>query len=305
MMKRFSQILLTSALALAVFAPVMASAAPKKCSLDDKEVVYVMMAIDRTVMEMQQDLLNNPDRGFQKYIIPVVNAVNDMHKDWGNRVVEQDKVAYSNELSRLKKAANDYYDLLYGYIDAALLPNAHKLKMLLDESEKAFAEQCKNPKNRNNNWKSQWSNARPPMPSHGGNPGMNAPHPNGHPGMNAPHPNGHPGGAPHPNMPVAPKPVVKTPVDASTFQAIQKQLDDCSFESDLIQMLDSIVPYNYFTMSQLQTLIKDQEFDDRRLRVMERVFPKVIDKNNWFVLYDLFSFQSSKDKVKKIAEANL
>ncbi len=309
-MKRFSQILLTSALALAVLAPALADAAPKKkCAIEDKEVFYLMLSVDNTVSDMQYDLLNyGYDKDLKNAMDSVRNAVKKLHQDFGQRAVKHDDVYYENELDALKKAASNYYRLAYDRMDSQQIQNAYELSWLLQEGEKTFEQQCKTPGRKDNKWSSRWEN-RPKFPvdnnrkpgnAHhdNGHPGMNAPHPNGHPGVNAPHPNGHPGMN-------GPRPVVKTPVDENTFLAIRKQLRSCSFQSDLVKMLESIAPYNYFTMSQLQTLLKDQTSDDKRLAVLEHVFPRLLDKNNWFMLYDFFTFQSSKDKVKSIAEANL
>lgn len=316
-MRRFSKIAFSSALVLMMLTPFFADAAPKKkCAIENNQVFYLMLSIDRTVSAMQQDLLNYAnDNELKSGMNNVLNALNVMHQDFGTRAVKHDDVYYDDELNALKKAASNYYKLAYDRMHSQHIQNAYELSWLLQESQKSLDNQCRNSGKKNSNWKTEWDK-RPKYPvDNNRKPGNNVYttnnvyHPNsGHHPNNGYNPSNnryYPNAEHQHDRPMPPPQVVITPVDDKLFLTIRKQLRATNFITDLNTMLESIAPYNHFTMEQLRTLITDQRTDDKRLAVMKHVFPNVIDKNNWFTLYELFTFQTSKNEVKSIAESNL
>lgn len=297
-MKRFSQIVFSSALALMAFAPVFADAAPhKKCSIDDKEVLNLILSIDKTVLVMQQDLYSyGHQKELQNGIQKVIQAVNHLHKDLGKRAIEEKELYLNREFDELKKAASEYYKMVYDRMDGDKIQHAYDLTWLLTESEKVFEDQCKTPGNKGKKVH-HWNNSSKFPVDDNRKPG-HAVNPNGRGDKNSNH-QAHIGG---------PKPPAHDlkPVDETIFLSIRAQLRRCNYTNELKNMLESIAPYHHFSMEQLRTLLTDQITEEKRLLVFEHIFPRVIgDRSNWFTFYELFTYSASKDKVKQIAEANL
>lgn len=86
----------------------------------------------------------------------------------------------------------------------------------------------------------------------------------------------------------------------SGFDDFMKRLKREPFKDGKLALLDTVLPEAYFTCEQCSRMAELFSFDDDRLDVVMRVYPRVIDKEYGFRLMDLFTFQSSKDKLKAL-----
>jgi sulfatase maturation enzyme AslB (radical SAM superfamily) len=87
------------------------------------------------------------------------------------------------------------------------------------------------------------------------------------------------------------------------FEAMLNAYHAAHFASERTKILYSAAMRNYFTVIQVNTIIKDFHFDSDRLEVIEILYPKIIDKENMFALYNCLDF--SKDKLDKIIQISL
>jgi len=69
---------------------------------------------------------------------------------------------------------------------------------------------------------------------------------------------------------------------------------NASFDKDKIPMINGAARNYNFTAMQIQTLAKLISFDDSRLQIAKQLFSKCVDRQNFYVVYDAFSFDRSK-----------
>lgn len=74
------------------------------------------------------------------------------------------------------------------------------------------------------------------------------------------------------------------------------------FESDRMALLNTTLLNSYFTSQQCLELTAYYSFDDEKMKVMQKVYPKIIDKQNFFLVIDVLSFSRNKDKMNDFLE---
>lgn len=95
------------------------------------------------------------------------------------------------------------------------------------------------------------------------------------------------------NFPPAPVgPIAMCPSD---FNQLKQTMNNASFESTRMLIFKQVLSYSYFTTSQVRELMSMFWFEDTKLDVAKLAFPKTIDQNNYYLVYNEFSFSSSVD----------
>jgi hypothetical protein len=94
------------------------------------------------------------------------------------------------------------------------------------------------------------------------------------------------------------------PMSDSDFSVFVSKVQGQTFDSDKITFIQTAVRSNWFTVAQITQIIKIFNFDDKKLDVLSSMYPKCTDKNNGYLVLDLFTFSSSKEKARQILEAN-
>lgn len=82
-------------------------------------------------------------------------------------------------------------------------------------------------------------------------------------------------------------------IKADDFDALRKSINNRNFENSNVDILKSALDKNYFTSEQIKTLLTYFTFESNRLDIAKYSYKKVCDKNNFSVVFDLFSFDSS------------
>ncbi|MGV4530375.1 DUF4476 domain-containing protein [Ornithobacterium rhinotracheale] len=67
-----------------------------------------------------------------------------------------------------------------------------------------------------------------------------------------------------------------------------------TFDSNKMQFLQSVVPMNVFTSSEIKQILRTFSFDKDRLKAAKLLFDYCIDKQNFYEVYDVFTFEYSK-----------
>ena len=83
-------------------------------------------------------------------------------------------------------------------------------------------------------------------------------------------------------------------MDPQNFNDFLKTLEDATFESSRLKMLETTVINTRFTSDQCVRIIQLCDFESQRLKFMKLLYPVVVDKQNFFKVINLFDFDSNK-----------
>ncbi len=113
-----------------------------------------------------------------------------------------------------------------------------------------------------------------------------------------------PAGLPQPPPVVhrPPPPPVVYPMADAALQDLMRAIKRESFSENRLRVLQQAVPGHYFVVAQAQQVLSIFSFSGDRLAAMRLLKPRLLDRENFFKLYDSFSFSSEKAELKKILE---
>jgi hypothetical protein len=96
----------------------------------------------------------------------------------------------------------------------------------------------------------------------------------------------------------APPPPARTgcsyPMDMSTFSSAKKAVKDASFEDTKLSTAKSILGSNCVSTDQVIEICKLFGFEESKLDFAKFAYAKTTDKNNYFKVGSVFSFDASK-----------
>lgn len=83
------------------------------------------------------------------------------------------------------------------------------------------------------------------------------------------------------------------------FNQLLASLKAESFSSGKRGVLQMAAPYNYFSTTQVKTLIQTFSFSSDQVDAAVLLYPQVIDYQNFYQVMDVFAFESSKQEVRE------
>lgn len=83
----------------------------------------------------------------------------------------------------------------------------------------------------------------------------------------------------------------------AAFSELQNMLKDAGFDSDKLDILELAAKDNYFTCKQIESVVKTFSFDDDKENAVKILYPSCIDKQNFFTVLKVFTFDSSRKKI--------
>lgn len=83
------------------------------------------------------------------------------------------------------------------------------------------------------------------------------------------------------------------------FQKMVKRVTAASFADDQLEVVTAAAKVNYFTVDQVVALMKACTFEDTKIDVAAHLFSRIVDPNNWYLVYDGFTFSSSKKTLRE------
>jgi hypothetical protein len=84
------------------------------------------------------------------------------------------------------------------------------------------------------------------------------------------------------------------------LEEILARLGKASFDDGRTRMLESFAADRSFTCDQVVRLVGTFTFGDGQVRAVRILNPRIIDRQNFFKIYDVFTFDSDKDRVRAI-----
>ncbi len=102
---------------------------------------------------------------------------------------------------------------------------------------------------------------------------------------------------PVPNTQVAP---VLKPMTSSDFQKLLSALKSESFEKGKLRWLQGTVANNNFTVDQAKKVMRIFSFANGKVQAAAMMYDKILDKNDFYKVYEELTFDSDKEKLKKM-----
>lgn len=92
------------------------------------------------------------------------------------------------------------------------------------------------------------------------------------------------------------EPVVTTPAELA---GILRALEGTSFDKDRLPVLRSAVRDRAFTTDQVKTLLGTFDFSKNQVDAAILLHPQVVDPQNWYSVYEVFTFESDKRRLRQ------
>lgn len=89
---------------------------------------------------------------------------------------------------------------------------------------------------------------------------------------------------------------------SKNFDEFFNLLKSQSFASERMTLIDNALITSNFTCEQCKKIIGLYSFDSERLPLMEKMYPKIVDKQNFFKVIGLLDFQSSKNRMNEFVK---
>lgn len=102
-----------------------------------------------------------------------------------------------------------------------------------------------------------------------------------------------------PPPPPQPQPQVY-PIAENQLQNLIQAINKESFGDAKLRVLEVAAPSQYFLVSQVTKILQRFSFGDDKLDAVRVLWPRVLDRENAYQLYQSFTFQGEKDQLRQI-----
>jgi hypothetical protein len=89
----------------------------------------------------------------------------------------------------------------------------------------------------------------------------------------------------------------KRAMDKASFDQLKKSIANESFDNTRTTVAKQYISVNYFNSSQVKQLVELFSFENSRLEIAKYAYDYTVDKGNYFMVNDAFSFSTSKDSL--------
>jgi len=107
----------------------------------------------------------------------------------------------------------------------------------------------------------------------------------------------------HPDYPDRPSypdtPQARPPIDPAAFDGLLQSVRRGGFADAQLEIVRAAAPVNYFTVDQVVSLMKAIPFDDTRIEVAVLLYPRIVDPDRWFKVFDAFAFSQSGQTLRQ------
>ena len=85
------------------------------------------------------------------------------------------------------------------------------------------------------------------------------------------------------------------PMNEQSFAALKETLTKERFDNSRLVIAKQVIDQNYFTTDQVKQLAQMYSFDNYKLDLVKYAYKNTVNKPDYFTLYEIFSFSSSKE----------
>lgn len=86
-------------------------------------------------------------------------------------------------------------------------------------------------------------------------------------------------------------------MNRETFETFYRSVKGKPFDSDRTELIETVLINSDFTSAQCRRLMDAYTFDNDRIKAMQLMYPRISDKEGFFVVTEGLTFQSDKEKV--------
>lgn len=91
-------------------------------------------------------------------------------------------------------------------------------------------------------------------------------------------------------------------VTTSEFRFIVSQIEGETFDDSRLKLARTIFGTHFFTAVQIKTLADKFTFSKNRMEFVQMAYDRCVDKADFFIVLDAFTFKSDKDKLSKFIQ---
>lgn len=95
-----------------------------------------------------------------------------------------------------------------------------------------------------------------------------------------------------------------SPIGMPEFEQLMSAVEKSPFDQDKKKIIKTSAMNNYFLVDQVIKLASKFAFDKDKLDMVESLYPKILDLDKNYLLYNCFTFSDSKDKLEKFIDQN-
>lgn len=88
-------------------------------------------------------------------------------------------------------------------------------------------------------------------------------------------------------------------VPYESFQSMKQSLRRESFDNNRLTLAKQMMERNNFEAAQVREMLQLFSFESNRLELAKYAYRNTVDKRNYHLVYDMFSFTSSKDELSR------
>jgi len=93
-------------------------------------------------------------------------------------------------------------------------------------------------------------------------------------------------------------------INETDFNILKATVEKRSYEDTRKELIISAIDANYFTSTQVKSLLNLFSYENSKLEVAKYAYKKTCDKKNYFIVYDVFTFENSIPELKKYIESS-
>ena len=93
-------------------------------------------------------------------------------------------------------------------------------------------------------------------------------------------------------------------LDDASFSKLYNKVKKASFDDNKFDLIEVASLGCYYSCAQVVRIMKIFPFDDEQLKALRMMAPHIVDPQNAIVIYQLFSFDSEKQKVGEILSSS-
>lgn len=91
-------------------------------------------------------------------------------------------------------------------------------------------------------------------------------------------------------------------MNRETFESFYRSVEEKPFDSDRTGLIGTALLTSNFTSAQCRRLIDAYTFDNDKIKAMQLMYPRISDKEGFFVVIEGLTFQGDKDKVNNFVK---
>lgn len=100
--------------------------------------------------------------------------------------------------------------------------------------------------------------------------------------------------------PQPPPPPQVYPISENQLQSLVRAINKESFGDGKLRVIEAAAPTQYFVVPQVMKLLQRFSFGEDKLNAVRLLWPRVLDRENSFQLYQAFNFPSEKEELRRI-----